>query len=1315
MKRKIFSKLLMVAMLVASVSMFVSCKDYDDDINKLTNDVTGLQTQLSTLNSALQTAQQNIQTAQAAATAAQKAGDDAKAAAETAKAAAEAAKAAAIEDAKAQVEALAGQIADGYVTKEAFDEAVAKLATAEALDEAVSKLYSKEKGEELETKIADILTRLAAIDSKLIALGNKDTELEGLIGTNKAAIADNAVAIQQLKTQVKADSLALEAFKTLADQKYATKTAVAQAVGAALATANTRIDSLKTAINTALEAYAKKTDLEAYAKKVSVDSLKARMQAAELAIQGLAGLDSTQIKAIVAGLGAKVDTVSFNAVKAQLSAVANNADLMSLYISKQLTSLVFKPSFMFQGVEAEVLPALFRPYIYKISKNEGKIVFDEDGDGDYEKSEQFDYNEDLSEEEILALSKYQDASLYYHFNPSTADLEGYNVQFFNNEPRTRAAGINTNIAPLKSTISNEDKTSDGFLKIDVANNQEVFWNMWSIFNQGKYPMVALQALKGDTVVTSDYALVRPLWYHDLRIGDAVPVYGFTDYCRPIYDRETGMPDKAELTRYVLALADQDTRHAHPVMYNEAIDLKTLVNTHYTEKYDADTWGQNYNLAHNILPQEVLDEFGLSYKFEALDWDLGDETTSQSVHMHVEADGRAWPVEVNNQGEVIDATKVNEKKGAVGRMPIVRVTLEDADGNIYSYGYLKLVIVEEIVEPSVNEVAVAYNDVILANCNENSASVTWSEVEAEVLNKLDISHATFFDNYEPVINGYDDILEKSILQQYVKVDGKFQTVEKYNRDVISAVRTSFLNATPAPTAAQLTNKFYELGGIGYIKFQNINNYVLNSGWGIITYDWNYRDPRTNLFTWTLRRNDYAALTNSVLDFVNTTNGKSKKPLETYVRLQNGSQSIVYVKQTIPVEKIQFAAGTLGKRIAAKWYATGAETEGTAEIHANVPVPTTDPATGSIDKFVYNILTTFEEAKIGIAGIDDEKFAAFAEYLNSAKFFFDASKYDAVASVDKYVAPKATATGMTGTVYGLTVNSDATKLYAVKVETSGDDKGKINIASTSNMIASVSADDAKQEIVTLNLNDYTKDILNYVGHKDLVNTMVAYMKVKFDENVDVCYIPNVNGTDAFAIRFLRPINSDRTSDNQTAIDGVDKGSQIDLVKMLKLDDWRDYGITYVDAVASSKKQHDSYIGYYGISYIIDLKNIVTDENKDEAERVILTDSTAIKALGKVLTIDPQIKIYKGKTIAGDAITSETAPLEFTPVWYEKSGNVAAHWGAENDANFITYYNNQTTARKYHLYVPITVKYNYGYLPRVWGVIVVNGTVENSARNK
>jgi len=53
MKKRIFGILLMGAMVVASMSMFTSCKDYDDDINSVKNDVTALRTELASLKTTL--------------------------------------------------------------------------------------------------------------------------------------------------------------------------------------------------------------------------------------------------------------------------------------------------------------------------------------------------------------------------------------------------------------------------------------------------------------------------------------------------------------------------------------------------------------------------------------------------------------------------------------------------------------------------------------------------------------------------------------------------------------------------------------------------------------------------------------------------------------------------------------------------------------------------------------------------------------------------------------------------------------------------------------------------------------------------------------------------------------------------------------------------------------------------------------------------------------------------------------------------------------------------------------------------------------
>lgn len=53
MKRKFFSALLLMTLSVASVGMFVSCKDYDDDINGVRDDVTNLRGELESLRGTL--------------------------------------------------------------------------------------------------------------------------------------------------------------------------------------------------------------------------------------------------------------------------------------------------------------------------------------------------------------------------------------------------------------------------------------------------------------------------------------------------------------------------------------------------------------------------------------------------------------------------------------------------------------------------------------------------------------------------------------------------------------------------------------------------------------------------------------------------------------------------------------------------------------------------------------------------------------------------------------------------------------------------------------------------------------------------------------------------------------------------------------------------------------------------------------------------------------------------------------------------------------------------------------------------------------
>ena len=84
MKKKIFSALLMGVFTLASMSMFVSCKDYDDDINNLDAEQQELLTRLQALEKSVSDNQASVttqieavtKTANDALTAAQQAGAD---------------------------------------------------------------------------------------------------------------------------------------------------------------------------------------------------------------------------------------------------------------------------------------------------------------------------------------------------------------------------------------------------------------------------------------------------------------------------------------------------------------------------------------------------------------------------------------------------------------------------------------------------------------------------------------------------------------------------------------------------------------------------------------------------------------------------------------------------------------------------------------------------------------------------------------------------------------------------------------------------------------------------------------------------------------------------------------------------------------------------------------------------------------------------------------------------------------------------------------------------------------------------------------
>ena len=152
--KKIFSTLLMGAFFIASVGMFTSCKDYDDDINANANDIAALKTQLGTLETALKKAQDDIKAA-----------------------------------------------AGSYATKAditALQDQIKNLVTADALQKAIDQCKALIAGKADKTELDKLKTQVDAIDSRLNTLGTTLNTLDGAVKAAQANLAAQGYAFEKL-------------------------------------------------------------------------------------------------------------------------------------------------------------------------------------------------------------------------------------------------------------------------------------------------------------------------------------------------------------------------------------------------------------------------------------------------------------------------------------------------------------------------------------------------------------------------------------------------------------------------------------------------------------------------------------------------------------------------------------------------------------------------------------------------------------------------------------------------------------------------------------------------------------------------------------------------------------------------------------------------------------------------------------------------------------------------------------------------------------------------------------------------------------
>jgi len=420
MNKKFLSAILFGALMVTSTGTFVSCKDYDDDIDSLqgqvdTNEsaISALNSQLSSLQTAGSAAQATADAAKAAADAAKKAGDEATAAAKAAEAAAAQAKADAIAEAAKQVEAL------------------------KTIVEA-----NKLSQDELEAAMAIVSGKIDAIEAGLSTLTPLVDQVLADIVAIKADIEEQEAALKALKESTGSNE-AIEDVNASIEELYLELQSLQGNVSQSLWACIEDVDA----------ALAKISDLEGKA-----ETLESMVGQLSLVLSTLVDdtdttkQDLKELWEAIYGEGSSINTL-MGQLANRVSGIAAEANTLNVMFKSRLTSLSVIPTTHVNGIAAISLTTLqYTPQVYKA------IVSHSDPLNEHASNPILDHINASSK--VYSISTDRNVA-YFHVNPNvgvqTKDIELPLFDCIASENvLTRGAGVTEN-SPVKPVEWSIDK------------------------------------------------------------------------------------------------------------------------------------------------------------------------------------------------------------------------------------------------------------------------------------------------------------------------------------------------------------------------------------------------------------------------------------------------------------------------------------------------------------------------------------------------------------------------------------------------------------------------------------------------------------------------------------------------------------------------------------------------------------------------------------------------------------------------------------------------------------------------------------------
>ena len=1289
MKKKIFSTLLLVAFALASTSMFVSCKDYDDDINKNAADISALRAEL----------EQKLADCKARCDA---------------------------EHSKFLTEhqSLAGyaklsDIPTDYVSLSALQAELANYVKASEIQDALDYIKALQEKGITADGLAELGVKVAAIDEALL-------KLLGVDSIDKAA-----AAAENLKAQIDA----LNLYKEALQKENIDPDKLVELLN--------KIKDIKTDVEKSpadnLTADEVKTLKDLIAK---ADELINQQAGADINIIQFM-IDKTLASLVlmpsdyVAGLATiEVPALYYQPV---IYAKGEGKEEAYYYIDKNGKKLEGLDWRFDDGANAPsaTVPTWdegfgwsneYSGYDYKGEGSDAKGKLINDGEGTMLPT----FRAIVEKFKALKTAQLVPAAIAkYHVNPTTVKLDDYKLSFWTNtavvtdEIESRNSGYlnsmaNNFAAPVKENGA-DYAVSGGILEVPFKiNNWEnyvedlVYYFDGVAINQktkskagivrDSVNFIALQMTKGDTAtITSDYAAVVPALIHINAIADNGPENPVLacqmekTYEGLWYTKQT--EDAGHMFKYAAQAIDKDFTHSIP--YNKTLDILPFVETHFTYIGIQSAWA-SYD---QRMDAETFKKLGLKYVFSVVDYEDGNHATGESRHITIDAKENAGAdfgydeviltprsVKYDKDGKsystILDKVATRE---AIDREPLIKVEIVDPNNNVLEVGYIKLLITDNyMVEP----VELTVDDDYWMNCTAKGG-LKWSQIEESVLSQLGENGYTkkqFEDEYEI------DLKDAQYAQRFINVGGQWKV-------------------DPSP-----------LGDVEYTKI-TIND---------------PKDKQTNVILWAIGDN-YAEIAKAITGtgtadaaraalLASKGDGTDPNKLTTTVRfVKKGidekykDMSAIYVTINIPAPQVHFAYGTVEKKDLSHWYRlnsykNGSEKEGTAiDILENVPTPAENGqknlgvgCPNSIE-FERPLYENFLNGIVSVNMNGKEKNFSKYDYTNNKNISFEFTlPVEGVNAEFSHVNGTWEVYGYSGVKYTLHLSAD--KKQILDHHGAGD------------VIAEI-VDKDGQPYIRMVDNDCANDILNHSGRYDdfghdkamegsstpfyLENgsnkeSFTAYLLIKTN---DECYELLLDNR-YFNAKFLRPINVWGKSYNWN--DAFNAVQVLNPTELLVAKDWRDYDIKldvdWNDGNNTAYTFKEGEIGwdYYNI-YEVSVKydEIFTDHAKELSDRkdieAALANKETIPSIIKNFTLNrvSEIPALKDPYLKVKAVDNSLKT-------YNTAGKLI---GTKAPQTVLEYTNNGGNVQDFHLFVPISVYYGWGHKAgntfKVWATINVKKT--------